>query len=142
MKTYSARQCVVAVALAGSLSACGGDAAMAPAPNVVGSYHATVFTAGILGGTLDILAAGGSLVVTLATNHTTTGKLIIPATVTNGFPIDQNLDGTWSQAGSTVHFTSNDATIVQDVAFKVKGTTLVAEQDVSGAHIKVTLARD
>jgi hypothetical protein len=79
--------------------------------------------------------------VTLAPNGTTAGRLFVPARATGGFAVDQDLAGTWTQTGSSVKFAQAGATLVQDVTFTVTNGTLVGEQDVSGAHIKVVLSR-
>lgn len=50
-----------------------------------GSYVATIFRVAPPGqGTKDVLAAGGSLTITIASNNSTTGSINIPASVTGG----------------------------------------------------------
>lgn len=96
-----------------------------PPPNpILGTYQATVLTVVIPGQTIDVLASGGSLTITLATNGTTSGRFFAPGAAENGQDLDASMAGTWSQTGTTVRFVQNADTFVRDATWAVVAPTL------------------
>ena len=121
-------------------SACADDP-LVPPPGAPGDYRATHFSLAMGGPPVNLLAAGASLVLTLGEDHSTTGRLHLPASVAGGEPIDADLAGTWRQSQDTVFFSGPADTFIRDVPFLLRGATLVAEYDDVGARLDVTLAK-
>ena len=141
-RTFARR--LLAGALLALSSACGGDGGTDPGARVSGTYRATTFTGTVFGSTVDILAAGGSLTLTFAPTSgpagAVTGRVVVPAGVTGGLPIDQAVTGTFTVTGNTVSLTENSG-LLNQVTLQASGNTLTGEQDVSGVRIKVTLTK-
>lgn len=94
-------------------------------PNpILGTYHASTLTVVVPGQTIDVLATGGSLSITLAANGTTGGRLLAPGGGTNGQALDASMDGTWNQTGNTVRFSQSADTFVRDATWTVDAQTL------------------
>ncbi|MDH5805358.1 MAG: hypothetical protein OEZ54_09235 [Gemmatimonadota bacterium] len=93
---------------------------------MAGTYVATEFTITI-GNVVDVLAAGGSLEITLNHNGTTTGSLLIPVSVlepgetnpSGDFTAD--LAGTWRFVGDSLFFIQEADTFVRDQAWEGDG---------------------
>jgi len=117
--TVSLLRIVAVAGLLATASACSEDDPLGP-EDVAGSYTATTFTAA----TTDVLAAGGSIAVTLNANGTTTGLLFVPASVTGGAALSVDLAGTFQLIGNRVRFDLNTASFVENVDFDIVGTTL------------------
>ena len=129
--------------LAATLAIASGCAAApnVPPAGVPGSYHATTFTLSSGGPAVNLLALGASFTMALATDHTTTGRLIIPPSVTGGENIDESLDGTWQQSHHTVYFDGPADTFVRDVPFVVRGASLSGEWVSPGGQLLMTLSK-
>src|SRR5512140_228965 len=84
-------------------SACADDPNVPPA-GVPGAYHATTFALSSAGQTVNLLSLGASVSMTLAEDHTTTGRLLVPAALAGGTAVDESLAGTWRQGNDTVYF--------------------------------------
>ena len=82
-----------------------------------------------------------SLSLTLAEDHTTSGRLQLPAAVTGGEPFDASLSGSWRQSHDTVFFSGPADTFIRDVPFLIRGATLVADNTDHGTRVQVTLAK-
>lgn len=112
---------------------------------VAGAYVATFFTYSQQGlAPTDILAAGGTLSMTLAADGTTTGQLFVPAALNGGTDLTENMAGTFSLNADTVRFSQTADTFVRDVAFIVSGRTLQGALNVGPLLvdvITVTLTR-
>jgi hypothetical protein len=108
---------------------------------VAGQYTATTFTVVESGNTIDVLAAGGSLTITLTTSGTTTGQLIVPASVTGGSPLVASMDGTYTLTNGVVTFSQSADTFVRNMPFTVQGKTLTGSSIFSGATVSVVLTR-
>lgn len=123
------------------LSGCGSDTPNQP-PSIAGAYTATVFRVTPTGqSTIDVLAQGGSLSVTIASDNTASGSLSLPASVA-GTAFTASMTGTVVQTGSTVRFEQTADTFVRDLTFTVVGNTLQATNQVAGvASFTVTLSR-
>jgi hypothetical protein len=121
--------------------ACADDPNVPPA-GVPGAYHATSFTATSGGPVVNLLAAGATLSMTLADDHTTSGRLTVPASVDGGMAIDESLAGSWRQSRDTVYFDGPADTFIRDVPFVIRGATLAADEVAPEVHLQVTLSKE
>jgi len=128
---------LTAVALS---SGCADDPNVPPA-GVPGAYHATTFALASGDQAVNLLALGASLAVTLAEDHTTTGRLLVPAALAGGTAVDESLAGSWRQSNDTVYFDGPADTFVRDVPFLIRGATLTAEQTTPDGRLEVTLSK-
>jgi len=124
-----------------ALASCGGDPVGVGA--IIGAYVATTFT--LTQGSqapTDVLAAGGSLNITLGGDGSTTGQLSIPASLNGGSALIASMAGTFSLSGTTVTFDQAADTFVRDIDFTVSGRTLQGAAVFPNAvAISVTLTR-
>ena len=127
------------------LLACGGGdgdgATGPPAESIAGSYAATNFKVTDSGTTIDVLAQGGSLSITLTSQNATTGRLFVPGGGEGGVDLDADLVGTWTLSAGTVRFTQAADTFLRDIAFTVNGQTLVSQDSAGGAVFDIVLSR-
>lgn len=125
------------------LLACGGGdgATDPPAESIAGSYAATNFKVMDSGATIDVLAQGGSLSITLTSQNATTGRLFVPGGGEGGVDLDADLVGTWTLSVGTLRFTQAADTFMRDIAFTVKGQTLVSQDTAGGAVFDIVLSR-
>lgn len=131
----------VAVLALAAIGACADDPNVPPVPVAVGGqYHATTFTLSLGGPAISLLTLGASINITLAPDHTTTGRLIVPAAAAGGEAIDEDLAGTWRQSSDTVYFSQSADTFIRDVPFVVHGATLVGHQEEPDGSVDVTLS--
>jgi hypothetical protein len=109
---------------------------------LAGSYVATTFQVTPTGESMiDVLAYGGSLGITIAGDNSTSGTLVIPASLA-GAVFTESMAGTAVRAGNTVTFTQSSDTFVRNLAFTVKESTLEAvNQSLTGATFTVVLTR-
>ena len=136
----TSRLLLVATAAVGLATGCAEDPNVPP-PGVPGSYHATAFSLASNGVPYDLLPSGASLTMTLANDHTTTGRLVIPAEFAGGSAVDESMAGTWRQSHDTVYFDGPADTFVRDVPFVVRTNTLWGEYDPPGGQLRVTLMK-
>jgi len=127
--------------LVGSVGACGGSTENTN--TLAGTYSATVFTVTPTGqAAINVVAAGGSLTITIATNNATSGSLAIPASINGGTAFNADMAGTATLSGSTVHFQQTADTFVRDLTWTHSGTTLtVSNQAAGSAAYTITLTR-
>ena len=132
---------LLALCLALWSSACGSDSTTQPSA-IAGNYVATVFQVTPTGlPTIDVLAQGGTLSISIAADNSTTGSITIPASIL-GTAFSENLSGTAVQSGNTVHFQQSIDTFVRDLTFTIVGTSLQATNQVAGsASFTITLTR-
>jgi hypothetical protein len=95
---------------------------------------------------IDILAAGGSLTIVIAQNFTTSGSLVIPASVNGGTPFTASMAGTVAFPSSTLRATFVQAadTFVRDLSWEVtSGDTKlsVTNQTAGSASFTITLTK-
>jgi hypothetical protein len=124
-----------------SLIACGDGTE--PSDSFVGIYVATVFQITPSGqATIDALADGSVLSISIAANNTTSGVLSIPATVTGGAQFNADMAGTATVTASTVTFQQAADSFVPDLTWSRAGSTLtVTNQTAGSAAYTVTLTR-
>jgi hypothetical protein len=136
----TARLLLAALASASLAAACADDPNVPPA-GVPGQYHATTFAVSSGGPAVNLLALGASFAMTLAADHTTNGRLFIPAAAAGGSAVDESLTGSWRQSNDTVYFDGPADTFVRDVPFVVRGASLEAEYATPGGHLTATLSK-
>lgn len=131
---------VLAIALA-LFSACGKDST-APS-DLVGVYWATTFEVTLAGQSpIDVLAAGGSLQIQIATDNSTSGTLIVPASLNDGEAMDASMAGTAVQSDNRVVFQQSADTFVRDLTWSYDGSTLrVTNQTAGVGSFTITLTR-
>lgn len=111
-----------------------------PDESVVGSYAATTFTlSGDVNG--DVLAAGGGMTITLATDLTTRGSLFVPASLNEGEDFNADMAGTYTRTGDVLRFTQDADTFVRDVNWQVGSNQLSGTGTFSDVTITVVLTR-
>jgi hypothetical protein len=122
-------------------SACGGDSGTQPT-SIAGNYTATVLQVTPTGqSTIDVLAQGGTLSISIASDNSTTGTINLPASVA-GTPFTASLSGTAVVSGNTLHFEQSADTFVRDLTFTIVGSTLQATNQVAGvASFTITLSK-
>ena len=110
--------------------------------DLAGTYEARTLTVTPAGeSTIDALAAGTTLTITLVANGTTTGHLSIPASLNEGTPLEADLVGTFTLSGEHVEFTQSADTFVRDMTFVFAGSSLSSVGVFSGDTVRVTLTR-
>ena len=133
---------IAAIAYSGALllgAACSNDDdPMGPTvAQVAGTYKATKFTATSALGSQDVLQSGGTLTATFAAAGTVTGHVTIPSEA-----VDEDFAGQWKITNGEVEIDEVPTDIfVEDLSFKIVGTTLVGDQTFSGVRVQVTLAK-
>lgn len=131
----------LALATMALVSACadgpgyGFDPGPPPTPTLAGTYTAAEFTVSRDTVTLDQLAEGVGLSITLARDSTISGVLSVPPDIA----ID--MEGTWRATGDTVTFDQAAETFVQLLQFRVMADALRAEGTFGGNTIRLTLRR-
>ena len=108
-----------------------------------GTYVATVFRVTPTGQALiDVLAAGGSLTLTIGSNNSVTGTLTVPGSVNQGVPVSESMAGTAARTDAAVEFTQAADTFVRDLSWTLSEEGLrVTNQTAGGASYTVTLTR-
>jgi hypothetical protein len=109
--------------------------------SVAGSYTATTFTVTGTGGTTNVLAAGGSISLTLAAAGTTSGRLFVPGGGEGSGDFDEALTGTWTLQDSTVTLDHDADTFLRDMTLTVRGQQLVGQETFVDVTIAVVLAK-
>lgn len=131
-----------ALLLAVALGGCGDDEAFSPTiETVAGNYSASAFTLTTAAGTVNLLAQGSEVTVTLAADGTTTGQLFVPGGDEDGGDLDLDLTGTWTLSGSTVTFDHDADTFIRDVEFIAGQNRLTAEGDFGDESIRLVLTK-
>ena len=126
-----------------TLTHCGDSTA--PTEMLAGTYQAVQFVTTM--GSADPvnqLAAGSTLNVALAADHSATGHLHIAASGSDP-AFDEDMGGTWSKDGNKVTFSQEADTFVRNMEFIAVPNAdvwdLVADQVLSGARIQIRLSR-
>lgn len=136
------RTLALASALAVAVTGCDSDDPT-ESDTIAGVYNATTFRVTPAGqGTIDVLAQGGILTLSIASSGATTGILSLPPSVTGGATLTESMVGTAVRTGNTVTFTQSADTFVQDLTFTISGSSLRAvDQTAGGANFTITLSR-
>jgi hypothetical protein len=116
--------------------------ATAPDP-LVGTWLATTFRVAPPGqGQQDVLSAGGTLGLNVATNFVTAGTVIVPASVTGSTTFTASLEGRAVEIGNSVRFAANADSFVRDLVFTLVENRLEAvNQVVAGTTYHLILTR-
>lgn len=77
----------------------------------------------------------------MSSSNRTSGNLTIPATITNGATVVENMAGTATIPGTTVEFQQEADKFVRNVTWTLSGNTLVTSSTISGVTLNVTLIR-
>lgn len=133
----------LALSAAALTAAAAGCSSTADPSAIAGSYQATTLRVVPTGqSAIDVLAAGGTLSVTISSTNTTTGTLYVPASLNAGTAYTDNIAGTAVRTGNTVQFTeSNGDSFLQGLTFTVNGSSLSANQTLGTATYVVVLTR-
>jgi hypothetical protein len=108
---------------------------------LAGTYSATSFTVVRDGVSTDVLEAGGSLTIVLASSGTTSGTLVVPASVTEEEPINASMAGTFTLEDDVITFVQAEDTFVRDVDWIADGDTIVGTGTFGTETISVTLEK-
>lgn len=109
--------------------------------DIAGTYTATRLEVTSGGSTMDMLAAGTELEITLLLNGTTEGRLFIPEGEDDGSDVEADLAGAWSVASWEVTFSHPADTFVRDMAFTWDDGTLRGDEMLGGERVVVVLTR-
>ena len=108
--------------------------------SIAGTYTATTFTlSGQVSG--DVLAAGGNLTITLNADGTTSGSMLVPASLNDGVEFNADMAGTFSLADDSLTFSQDADTFVRDLAWTVNGSRIEGAGTFSDVTITVVLSR-
>lgn len=98
--------------------ACATEDLLGPS-DVAGTYNATTFDLVHNADTTDVLAAGGSLLITLMSNGSTSGHLTVPASLAGGTEFNADLPGTFTISRDTLRFAHAADTFVRDLSLSI-----------------------
>jgi hypothetical protein len=130
------------LALAAILVGCGDDDGFSPTVDTVaGTYAASVLTLTTLTGTVDLLAEGSEITVTLSTDGTTEGHAFIPEGGEDGGDFEEDLTGTWALDSTTVTFDHEADTFIRDVDFTASRGRLSGEITGGDQTLRLVLVR-
>src|SRR5688572_27044100 len=126
--------------VAAAAIACSGDAFAPTAQNMAGTYYASTLTVTDSSGMRDILAAGGShITLTLMSNGTVGGSMLIKGGNEDGSDFAADLAGTWQLTDSTITFDQTADTFLNDVAFTAGKGRLNGQHTTSDGTIRIAL---
>ena len=130
----------LAVSVANS---CGEDAcACTPAETLVGTYNATRLRFTPSGqATVDALAAGATITLTLSGSGATSGTFFVPASLNDGVPLTLDLSGTYQSTTGHVTLSHGADTFLRDVGWTWNGNTLTTNGSAGGVQYDVVLTR-
>lgn len=107
-----------------------------------GTYAATTFTVANTGSApQDVLAAGGSINLTIGRDLTTSGSMFIPASVTGTTPFSVSLLGTAAEQGDSVKLNLVQDSFLRDIYLLFDGSTLTGTGTFNGTSVLVTLSK-
>ncbi|HET9423988.1 MAG TPA: hypothetical protein VFO55_01350 [Gemmatimonadaceae bacterium] len=108
---------------------------------LTGTYHATSFTVAPTGGTAtDVLAAGGTITLTIAADMSTSGSMKIPAGVQGG-PSTVSLLGTANRLGDEVTLSLAVDSFLRDATWTFDGSSLSTVHTSSSMTAVVVLSK-
>ena len=91
---------------------------------MAGAYAATTFIYTSTGqAPQNVLAAGGSLAITLGEDGSTTGTLLVPDAITGSGNLIESMEGIFVRTGATLTFDQPADTFVRNVTWAI-GRTL------------------
>lgn len=142
------RRTSVTLAVVSLLTACASDAPT-ETETLAGTYRAQVFRVTPPGrAEIDVLAAGGSLTITVGEDNVTSGSLSLPASVTGESALTESMAGTVARAVTSLEsvasfqFRQAADTFVRDLVWTRNRDVLsVSNQAAGGARFTIMLAR-
>jgi hypothetical protein len=142
------RRTSVTLAVVSLLAACASDAPT-ETETLAGAYRARVFRVTPPGqAEIDVLAAGGSLTITVGEDNVTSGSLSLPASVTGESALTESMAGTVertvtsSESVANFQFRQTADTFVRDLVWARNRDVLsVSNQSAGGARFTIMLAR-
>lgn len=119
------------------------DDPQSPGDRLAATYEATTLTVTPAdSSTIDVLARGGSITISLASDGTTSGTFVVPASFSeDDEPQPVDLSGMWSVTRDTVTFEHEPDTFLRDTEFEVVGDRLVGEESFGSDTIRAVLTR-
>ena len=133
------RAAFLVMSVTGFASGCGESTTPS---TIAGTWVATSFQFTQVGqAPVNVLAIGGGMSITIATNNATTGTLTIPGSLIGGSDLSLSMAGTAIRTGNTVEFDQAADSFVRDVAWTLAGNTLRGTRTDSGVTVEITLTR-
>jgi hypothetical protein len=130
------------LALTAATAACGDDPTYPPTMrDIAGTYTATRFETTTDGSTVDQLAAGATITLTLNLNGTTAGRLFVPGGNPDGSDYDVDLAGAWSVAAWEVDLSHAADTFLRGMTLVWDDGTLDGSQTFGNTLVEVVLRR-
>ena len=128
----------IAIATAG----CGGTEMVGTSTLIAGTYRADKLLVTPTGQTpINVLDAGGSLIITIEASGATSGSLYVPPTI-GGVPFGVSMAGTATVTATTVQFTQSADTFVRDLTWTRSTNRLeVTDQQAGGASYTISLVK-
>ena len=127
--------------LALSAIGCAADSFSPSLDNMAGTYYATSLTVTDAGGMHDILAAGGShITLTLMSNGTVGGSMLIKGGNEDGSDFAADMVGTWQLANGEITFNQTADTFVRDATFRAGKGSLSSDLTTADGTVHVTMA--
>lgn len=109
---------------------------------LVGSYHATTLTtASASEGTIDYVARGGTVTLTLESNGETSGRLFVPDAGAGDTDLDVELGGHWEFNSGIVILTLDESSFLQTMSLTPIEDRLEGQQDFGGTVVHVVFQR-
>jgi len=108
-----------------------------------GTYTATSFSYALIDAPLkDVLAAGGSISMVISGDLSTSGTMVIPASVTGTTATSVSLLGGAARQGDNVTLNLVQQSVLSGITLVFDGTSLTADgTNPSGVYVKVTLSK-
>ena len=110
--------------------------------NMAGDYTAHAIVTTDRSGTVDWIAAGATLTMSLAQNGTTSGHLFVPGGGAAGADVNEDMAGTWLFIGGTVSFGQTADSFVRNMDFVPTPNRLSSDHTFSdGTRFRVVLTK-
>ena len=110
--------------------------------NVSGSYTARSFMTTASDSTIDWIARGATMTITLTTDGATTGHLFVPGGAVGGGDLDADMAGRWLLVGTTVQFGQSADTFVRGIDFSASQNRLFADHTFAdGTEVRIVLMK-
>ena len=120
---------------------CGGDDVATPT-DLAGTYSASLFETSSDGNTIDQLALGATISITLVADLTMTGRIFVPGGNEDGTDFDADLAGSWTLLRNSIQMDQVADTFIRDFVWVViPGGTLTATGVFDAVRVDVILDR-
>lgn len=93
------------------------------------------------GQSVDMLARGAFIRLTLDEDNSTEGRFFAPGADEDGGDFDADLRGAWELSGDTLRLRHSADTFLRDVRFRVRPDRLIAERTFVDDSVRVVLMR-